>query len=289
MADKINNCTVCLTFDFDCFSLWGYAFKATSPSHMSKGEFGARVGVPRILELLSRYGIKGTFFIPGHTIDSCPKTVERIAGEGHEVGHHGYLHESPVLLSRDEEKRNLERGMESMLRVLTKAPVGYRSPAWDLSSNSLELFKEFGFQYDSSLMANDFEPYWCRIGDVPHMDKGYELGKEIDIVEVPVSWSLDDFPQFEFLLNPMYLQGLAQPSKVLESWAGDFDYMYNHVQSGVYTLTCHPQVIGRGVRMAMLEKLINQIKGYPGVVFRQVQEMVSDFKSTHKPDEAEPL
>ena len=110
MEKTANNCSVCLTFDFDSFTLWLYAFKASSPTHMSKGEFAGRVGVPRILDLLAKYNIKSTWFIPGHSVDSWPALVEKIAAEGHEVAHHGYMHESPVLLSRDEEKRNLECG-----------------------------------------------------------------------------------------------------------------------------------------------------------------------------------
>jgi peptidoglycan/xylan/chitin deacetylase (PgdA/CDA1 family) len=174
--------------------------------------------------------------------------------------------------------------MESIRRVLGKQPVGYRSPAWDLSPNSLELFLEFGFQYDTSLMARDYELFYARTGDVVHTDKAYEYGKEVDIVEVPPSWALDDFPYFEFLLNPSYLVGLRTPSDVLACWTADFDYMYENVPGGVYTLTCHPQVIARGGgRLAMLEKLISYIKGYPGVEFRKCQDVVAEFKATHKP------
>ena len=286
MQDKANNCSACLTFDFDSFSVWLHGFSVNSPTHMSKGEFGGRVGVPRILDLLRDYGITATFFVPGHTIDSWPGLVERIAGEGHEIGHHGYRHSTPVTLTRDEEKRELERGLEAILRVAGVEPAGYRSPAWDLSPNSLDLFREFGLQYDSSLMATDFEPYFCREGDVPHDDKGFEWGTETDLVEVPVSWSLDDFPYFEFLFQPMYLHGLAAPSRVLEMWAEDFDYMYGHVPGGVFNATFHPQVIGRGARMNMLEGLINHIRGHAGTEFKTVRQVVAEFKAQNRPNES---
>ena len=117
MQDKANKCSACLTFDFDSFSVWLHGFSVNSPTHMSKGEFAGRVGVPRILDSLRDYGITGTFFVPGHTIDSWPSLVEQIAGEGHEIGHHGYRHSTPVTLTRDEEKRELERGLEAILRV----------------------------------------------------------------------------------------------------------------------------------------------------------------------------
>lgn len=285
MQTHVNECSACLTFDFDSFSVWLHGTGVNSPTHMSKGEFGGRVGVPRILDLLGEYGIAATFFVPGHTIDSWPGLVERIAGAGHEIGHHGYRHATPVTLSRDEEKRDLERGLEAIRRVVGAEPAGYRSPAWDLSPNSLELFREFGLQYDSSLMATDFEPYFCREGDIPHDNKGYEWGRETDLVEVPVSWSLDDFPYFEFLFEPTYLRGLMPPRQVLEMWADDFDYMYGHVPGGVFNATFHPQVIGRGARMNMLEGLINHIRGFAGVEFKTIQQVVEDFKAQHRPNE----
>ncbi|MEY2517903.1 MAG: peptidoglycan-N-acetylglucosamine deacetylase [bacterium] len=274
------NPTVCLTFDFDAMSLWMGTFKVTTPTAMSRGEFGARVGVPRILDILKRNDINGTFYIPGHTVDTYPDLAKRILDEGHEIGHHGYLHESPVFLSEKEEREVLDRGIESIERATGDRPVGYRSPAWDLSDNSIPLLLEYGFEYDSSMMAQDFEPYRCRVGDVPHGDKAYEFGKEVDLVEFPVSWTLDDFPQMEFVLNPV-LPGLSEPDKAKRMWLGDLDWMVRNVPGGIFGMTFHPQVIGRGGRMQILEDMIAHAKGLDGAKFSTVRDAVRGWKAAN--------
>jgi peptidoglycan/xylan/chitin deacetylase (PgdA/CDA1 family) len=272
--------TVCLTFDFDAMSLWMGTFKVTTPTAMSRGEFGARVGVPRILEILGRSEIKATFYVPGHTVDTYPDLAKRIIAEGHEIGHHGYLHESPVFLDEKEEREVIDRGLESIERATGERPVGYRSPAWDLSDNSIPLLLEYGFEYDSSMMAQDFEPYRCRVGDVPNLDKAYEFGKEVDLVEFPVSWTLDDFPQMEFVLNPV-LPGLSEPEKAKRMWIGDLDWMVRNVPDGIFGMTFHPQVIGRGGRMQILEDMIDHAKEIDGVTFSTVRDAVRGWAAAH--------
>lgn len=275
MAKSIS---VCLSFDFDAMSLWIGSFGATSPSVISRGEFG-KVGTLRLLELLGRYRIPSTWFIPGHTVDTFPELVEKVAAAGHEVGHHGYCHENPATLSLEEERRVLERGLESIRRVIGKPPQGYRSPAWDTSPFTLNLLLEHGFFYDSSMMADDFTPYYCRIGDEITKDQPYGFGKEVELVELPVTWGLDDFPPFEFVIRGN--QGLSSPSQVYESWSGDFDYLYQRLGEGVFTLTMHPQVIGRGHRLLMLERLIEYMKGHSGVRFRTMGEVAAEWKQDH--------
>jgi hypothetical protein len=82
---------VCLTFDFDAVSVWLGTFKAKSPSAVSRGEFGA-VAVPRILDLLRQFDAPSTWYTPGHTADTYPDLVRRVADGGHEIAHHGYCH-----------------------------------------------------------------------------------------------------------------------------------------------------------------------------------------------------
>lgn len=269
---------VCLTFDFDAMSLWLGTFDLDSPTAMSRGEFG-RVGVRRILKLLEREGVEASFYIPGHTVDSLPDECRAIRDAGHEIGHHGYLHESPVNLTESEERNVLDRGLDAMDRVLDVRPAGYRSPAWDLSAHSIDLLLEYGFEYDSSMMGSDFQPYRCRKGDVPHRDRGYEWGEEVDLVEFPVSWTLDDFPQMEFILNPP-LPGLSGYEKTRSMWVADFDYMRDEEPDGVFGITFHPQVIGRGARMRILEDLITHMKN-ADAEFRRVGDVVSDWKAAH--------
>ena len=155
--------TVCLTFDFDAISLWIGPMGATSPSMISRGEFGV-VGVERILRLLARTTIPATFFVTGHTADTYPDSVKAIIAAGHEVGHHGYLHENPVgLESRGREREVLELGLAALERAGCPRPVGYRSPSWDNSPHTVGLLLEQGFHYESSLMGKDFEPHWCLV------------------------------------------------------------------------------------------------------------------------------
>ena len=269
---------VCLTFDFDALSVWLGSFGIDTPTAMSRGEFGARVGVPRILRLLAREQIQATFYIPGHTVDSFPEVCTEIRDAGHEIGHHGYLHESPVTLDEQHEREVIEKGLESLQRI-DVTPAGYRSPGWDLSANSVGLLKEYGFVYDSSMMGADYQPYWCRRGDVPHRDRAYQWGQEVELVELPVSWALDDFPQMEFLLNAA-LPGLSGYDKTLGMWRSDFDYMLTGEPGGVFCITFHPQVIGRGGRMTILQNLIGHMRA-AGATFRRAGDVVADWKAAH--------
>jgi peptidoglycan-N-acetylglucosamine deacetylase len=274
--------TVCLTFDFDAFSSWLGPFKRTTPGVLSRGEYGARVGVPRILEMLDHFQVFATFFIPGHTVDSFPEVVREIAARGHEIGHHGYLHEDPASFGDDKsgERRMYERGIEAIERVTGQKPVGYRSPGWDLSPNSISLLKELGFRYDSSLASDDYNLFFARENDVPHTDRGYEFGPTTDIVEIPVSWNWDDFPQFEFVMSPGFMSNaLANPSKVFEIWSQDVDFMVERVPDGVFDLTCHPQAIGRGHRIMLMERLIEHCRQYPSLKFARMSEAAGEFRT----------
>src|SRR4051794_2858134 len=270
--------TVCLTFDFDALCIWLGPRGATSPSAISRGEF-AVVGVDRLLKTLGRRIIPATFFIPGHTIETYPDTVQRIMAAGHEIGHHGYLHENPIGLTRDEEKRVIERGLEVIQRICGLKPAGYRSPAWDNSPHTTELLLEYGFEYESSLMAHDFQPYWCRVGDNPVTDGPYVFGGPVDLVEMPVSWVLDDFPHFEFVKSGDNLYpGLSAGSKVEEIWREEFTFMLREEPGGVFNLTCHPEIIGRGHRILTLERLIDHMAGVAGIEFTTLGAAADRFR-----------
>lgn len=258
MASSNKRCTVLLTFDFDAESS-KEARGRMSPTPISQGKYGARVGLRRILELLAQQKINATFFVPGVTVERYPHLIQMILANGHEVGHHGYTHHSPVKLSYEDEREQLQKGFEVWERVAGVRPSGYRSPAWDLSDNSIGLFKEFGFAYESSLMGDDFKLY--RIGTE---DGGAGL------VEIPISWLLDDFVHFEIVDNGA---GLAAPSTVYEIWAGEFDGAY--AENGVFCLTMHPQVIGRYPRIRMLERLIEYMRGHEGVEFTTCSKAVA--------------
>lgn len=258
--------TVCLTFDFDAISVWINDFKTVAPGPISRGEFGARAGVHRILDMLERQGVPATFFVPGHTVDHFTADVLKIKQAGHEIAGHGYLHEGPEALTRDEEVAVLEKSERCFERMLGLRPRGYRAPSWEPGPHTIALLAERGYVYDSSLMAEDYRPYRPRLGDVVELDGTYSQGKPGPIVELPVAYELDDFPYFNLVSNTP-LRGLRNPDDVFAIWLGEFEYCHASVEDGIYVLTMHPQVIGRGPRIAMLERLVAKLKGRSGVTF----------------------
>ena len=279
--------TVCLSYDFDAMSLWIANFRTESPNALSRGEFG-QIGAQRLLDLLGEYCIKATWFIPGHTIEAFPVECQRIVKEGHEVGHHGYCHENPRRLELEKERVILERGIALIKDLTGNAPQGYRSPAGSFSSNTLRLLIDYRFVYDSSMLANDFTPYYCRDGIKASIDAPYDFGKSVDLVEMPFSWNLDDFPFFEYISSRHGISpGLADPARVYDVWAGDFEYLYTKLGKGVFILTMHPQVIGRGHRLLMLERFIKHLNSHEGVTFSTMGEFVRRWKAEHPFPEAD--
>lgn len=264
--------TVCLTFDFDAVSLWISSFRQTSATPVSRGEYGANVGLGRVLRLLQDKGVKATFFVPAHTAASYPDQTRGILAAGHEIAAHGYCHESPIGVAPEEEARLLDQSIVKLQSVLGAGfrPLGYRSPAWDLSSASVELLFERGFLYDSSMMADDFTPYRARKSD--RVDEElFVPGPVTALVEMPVAWELDDFPYFTFTNRPLF-GGTHSPDHVFTCWKGEFDYCHTHMPEGVFTLTMHPQVIGRGPRIEMLSRLIDHMAAQPGVTFSTLSD-----------------
>lgn len=259
--------SVGLTFDFDAESAWLGAFKVDSPSALSRGAYGAFEGIPRILKMLEKYQLPATFFIPGDTCDRHPDVVKSIAAAGHEIGHHGYLHEAPNTLTPEEERVMIERGLDALDRIVGVKPKGYRSPSWELSKATYGLLSEYGFEYDASQLARD-RPYWVQ-----------DQGSLTDIVEVPGAWELCDSAHFLFAYYPAYLVGLSAPSKVEEIWVEDFNGMYEEGGDICYVLTMHPQMIGRHHRMQMVERVLDHILQHDGVWVAQMHEIAEDFRA----------
>lgn len=268
---------VCLTFDFDAIS--GFIARGqTSPSWISRGEFGPRSGAPRLTALFGKYGIRTTWFTPGHTIETFPAACEKVLAAGHEIAHHGWTHRPPTSLTREEEEEELVRGNESIRKLTGRKARGYRSPTWDLTPHSIGLFLKHGFVYDSSLMGDDYLPYYARQGDAIELLKPAVFGKETAIVEMPIHWSTDDSPHFEFVRTETTVrQGLMNANAVVENWINDYLYMRRVTDWGVITYTCHPFIIGRGHRMMMLEKLIRACLDN-GAVFMAMEEAVAEFQ-----------
>lgn len=265
---------VCLTFDFDAQS--GFISRGlTTPTPLSRGEFGI-VGAARILDLLKAHDIRSTWFVPGFTIETYPAVCEALVKAGHEIGHHSWSHTAPALQTKEQEEEDMVRANESIRRLTGSKARGYRSPAWDLSANTIDLLLAQGFEYDSSLMGADYRPYRARRGDTVELGKPLGFGEETALVEMPISWTMDDHPHFEFMRLPnSVMPGLQSPRTVLEGWRDEFLYMKKSVDWGVLTYTMHPYVIGRGYRMLHFEQLVERLV-QEGAVFMTMQEAAKE-------------
>lgn len=270
---------VCLTFDFDAVSIWLHTFDSQNQqSRHSRGIFGAEVATPRILDLLDRTDVSTSWFIPGHTIETFPEACAEVWDRGHDIQHHGWTHLDPVKYeSYDAEEADIKRGMDAIEDLTGRPPVGYRSPAGEFSEHTVSLLSELGFEYDSSMLGNDFEPYMLRDGWSAPLDDPYDPGHKTDLVEIPRSWQRNDFTALTYIPYPQ-LWGYADEDIVFKKWRDQFDWMYEHVEDGVYVLVMHPQCIGHGHRLERLERFIEYMAGKPGVEFTTMTEVSRDVR-----------
>ena len=261
--------TVAVTFDSDAIS--DSVRRGDPPVKLSHGEFGPRVAVPRILDVLEREAIGSTWFVPGHSLVTFPDSTRAILARGHELACHGWYHEDFSTLDAREQRDILARCVEAVENLTGAPPAGNRAPYWALGAETLELVEAAGFRYDSSLMADDYRLYRVRHGDRHTLADGTSWGTEGALVQVPVYWALDDWPYFE---PGPGRDGLSAPSRVLEIWLGELRYAYEHAPGGLLTVTMHPECIGRGHRMTILETFIREAKALDGVAFERLDRFV---------------
>lgn len=257
------------TFDVDAESavLWGAPEVGGRMSVISHQAYGPLVGIPRLLRILDRHGVRSTFFVPGYTARRYPDTVRDIVAAGHEIAHHGYLHEQPSAVSRDDQITHLDRGLAALEEVAGVRPVGYRAPMWDLSWDSPELLHERGFLYDSSLMD----------ADVP-----YELAAGPgSLVEIPIQWALDDWEQYCYLPDISGSGLIETPAKVRELWWAEFDAV--RAERGCWVLTNHPFLSGRPSRARELEQLVEDVIGCTDVWVASLEEIARHVRGLDLP------
>lgn len=222
----------------------------TSPGKLSQGEYGARRGVGRILDLLRRHSIPATFFVPAVSAQLYPDEQRRVVEEGHEIGIHGWIHERNADLPYEAERDLQERAAAKLEQITRQRPVGIRTPSWDFSPNTLRISREMGILYDSSLMADD-DPYEL-----------VEDGQPTGMVELPPEWIRDDAPYF-WMDRFTSLRPYTPPSSVLDIFRAEFDGAYE--EGGLFVLTMHPHIIGHRSRIRLLAELIEHMKGHDGV------------------------
>jgi peptidoglycan/xylan/chitin deacetylase (PgdA/CDA1 family) len=273
MPDAVPRLTVALTVDHDAIS--DSVRRGDSVVKQSHAEFGPRVGAPRLLELFARESIPATWFVPGHTLETWPDQAQEVVAGGHELGAHGWFHEDFAELGRDETREVLERSRDALAGVAGVPPQGFRAPYWALGEGTLELVEACGFRYDSSLMAGDAWPYRVRRGDRHSLTEGTRWGRDGSLLEVPVYWAMDDWPHFE---PGPGRDGLSAPSKVLDIWTEELRWAWEHEPGGLLTVTVHPECIGRGHRMRLLERFIAACRELEGVVFDRLDRYLDRWQ-----------
>jgi peptidoglycan/xylan/chitin deacetylase (PgdA/CDA1 family) len=250
---------VALSFDYQMGTVYEASPTASSNTN---SQYDGRVGLPRLLRMLDKHSVPASFFVTGVTARFYPETIKQILASGrHEIGVHGWIHENNTALPADEERRLLAKAIEVLTSVTGKKPVGYRSPSWAFSEATLSLLREFGFLYDSGMMADD-GPYEIFVD-----------GQATGLLEIPVEWMRDDAMYFQ-------RQDPHSPNAVLETWRAEFDKAYE--EHGLFQLTMHPRISGHRSRVVMLEQLLTYIRGHRGVWFathEQVARYVQNARS----------
>jgi peptidoglycan-N-acetylglucosamine deacetylase len=274
--------------DVDAVAGWlGSYGGEDSPDDISRGLFAGEVGVPRVLNLLDKYEIKASWFVPGHSIETFPEQFQRIVAAGHEIGVHGYSHENPIAMSREQETAVLDHCIALIESASGRRPTGYVAPWWEFSTVTNELLLERGIKYDHSLMHDDFTPYRVRVGDswtnidydVPAQDwmKPLVRGEATDLVEIPANWYLDDLPPMMFVKSSPNSHGFVNPRQLEQMWRDQFDWVYREMDYAAFTMTIHPDVSGRPQVLLMLERLIEHISAHEGVRWATFDEIADDY------------
>lgn len=274
--------------DVDAVAGWlGSYGGEDSPDDISRGMFAGEVGSPRLLNLFKKHDLQTTWFIPGHSAETFPDQMKAVADAGHEIGVHGYSHENPIAMTREQEEAILDKCLEVLTKLSGKRPTGYVAPWWEFSPVTNELLLSRGIKYDHSLMHKDFQPYYVRVGDKwtkidysKHPDtwmKPLVRGEETDLIEIPASWYLDDLPPMMFIKKAPNSHGFVNPRHLEESWRDQFDWVYRENDYAVFGMTIHPDVSGRPQVLLMLERLIGHILSHAGTKFVTFDEIANDF------------
>jgi peptidoglycan/xylan/chitin deacetylase (PgdA/CDA1 family) len=255
-------CAACFSFDMDAESLLHlyHRDKAADMVAMSSAlRYGPLVAVPRLIEIWRRYAIRQTVFVPGWCVETYPQAVEALAAAGHELGHHGYLHEKPNTLSPEDEETVFIRALDAFKRVVGQKPVGYRAPAYAFSAKTLDLLIEHGFAYDASLMGDD----------VPYLISNGTKG----LVELPSDYALDDWPQYVSMKEFGYQMPIQAPDEAFKVFRAEFEAAWNH--GGLWIAVWHPFVSGRLARAEAMVKLLDDMMDRGGVWLAPMSEIAA--------------
>ncbi|KAI0025944.1 glucose 1-dehydrogenase [Xylariomycetidae sp. FL0641] len=283
---------VCYCVDVDACAIWINTMNGskTNASDVSRGIFGANVGVNRLLKFFEENGVKATFFTPSHTIKSFPNQMAKVRDAGHEIGLHGYTHEHVGQLTEEQERKVMAKSIEVYRDFTGKHPKGWAAPYWDVSPRSMQVLQDFGIEYDHSLMHHDCQPYWATdVGEaVVHTDYSKDPDewmvpmkqhKATKVVEIPANWDVDDWPPLNPAPGKPGFHGFVNPRDLQQVWEDQFDYLYKEHDTFVYCISIHPQVSGKSKTMPMHERFIEFLKKHEGVEFVPAAVACDEFKA----------
>ncbi|MEM9147550.1 MAG: polysaccharide deacetylase [Pseudomonadota bacterium] len=258
-------CAVAFTFDMDADSilhLRHHNSADTRVAALSALRYGPEVAMPRLLDLYARHGLRQTFFLPSWCMERYPAVVEAVLDGGHELGHHGYLHEEPNTLSPEAERDWTARALEVIVRMTGARPKGYRAPTYQFSRVTHEILVEEGFTYDASLMGDDV-PYLLR------SDKG-------EVIELPSHMALDDWPHFQSSRDFDYRSMIKPPDMAMEVYMAEFEAIWTY--GGLWIGIWHPFLSGRLSRAVMLDRMIERMQAKGGVWFARLDEIAAHIR-----------
>ncbi|MFE4411274.1 polysaccharide deacetylase [Streptomyces sp. NPDC056821] len=280
---------IALGVDVDAVAGWlGSYGGEDSPNDIQRGVFAGEVGTPRLLKLFERYGIRTSWFIPGHSIETFPEQTRMVVEAGHEIGAHGYSHENPIAMTPQQEADVLAKCVELIEQYTGRKPRGYVAPWWEMSPYTAELLHKYGFSYDHSQNYRDFTPFYARVGDQwTKIDYTAEAkdwmkplihGHEVDLVEFCGNWYVDDLPPMMFNKHAHNSHGYVSPRVLEQDWKDQFDWVHRELDYAVLPITLHPDVSGRPQVLLMLERFIDYVSGHDGVSFCTLEDAADDFR-----------
>jgi peptidoglycan/xylan/chitin deacetylase (PgdA/CDA1 family) len=268
-------CACAITFDMDADSLIHISRPKDSHDRLypiTMGRYGPTVALPRILESYRKFGLKQSFFIPAWCIEQYPAAIDAILKDGHEIGHHGLIHEDPVVTKGREQKAAFEQALTIHQRRIGRKPRGYRAPLYNITQQVIDLLIANGFAYESSLMADD----------IPYLMKTTNG----ELWEVPVHWGVDDWPPFAHYAEISYLMPVKAPSEGLKAFWEEFDAQYE--AGGFWMGIWHPFLTGRLARWRQVEWWLEQTLKTKKVWFAPLEDIIAHVraltaKGTYKP------
>ncbi|CAK42197.1 peptidoglycan deacetylase [Aspergillus awamori] len=282
--------------DIDAVAGWLGSYGGEDSSNdISRGLWAGHIGTTRLLKLFSKYNIKATFFIPGHSLETFPEECAMVRDAGHEIGLHGYTHENPSDMTLEQQRDILDKTYHMLYDFTGKPPRGIVAPWWETSKEMADLLLSYGIEYDHSMSHHDCQMYWLRTGDtwtkIDYSQKAETWmkplvrGQDTGLVEIPGNWYIDDLPPMMFIKSAPNSHGWVNPKDVEDLWKDHFDYFYREYDEFVFPMTIHPDVSGRPHVLLMHERIIEYINKHEGVEWVTFEQMCDDFKSKNKPPE----